>query len=139
AGGWLATSSQLVKLVLAIDGFDTQPDLLSSASIETMTTGITQGGSPMGWKGVDAKGNWWRTGTLAGTSALLMRQDDGTCFAVILNTSTYSGARFTTEINKAMQKALVGIEKWPTHDLFKYFEPTVISPIPPNNWPLAIN
>lgn len=138
AGGWIATSSQLLKLVLAIDGFDTKPDILSVASIEAMTSGVEAGGSPLGWKGVDAKGNWWRTGTLAGTSALVMRQADGTSFAVILNSSTYKGPRFTTEINKAMQKALNGIEEWPSHDLFSYFEPTVVRPIPPNNWPKFI-
>jgi len=134
AGGWIATSTQLIKLALAIDGFDSKPDLLSEASIEAMTSDVESGGSPFGWKGVDAHGNWWRTGTLAGTSALLMRQADGTTFAVILNSSTYSGARFTTEINKTMQKALSGVDEWPKHDLFNFFEPTVVMPIAPKGW-----
>ncbi|MDQ3392881.1 MAG: beta-lactamase family protein [Bacteroidota bacterium] len=140
AGGWIASSSQLLKLVLAIDGFDTKPDILSVASIEEMTSGVEAGGSPLGWKGVDINGNWWRTGTLAGSSALVMRQADGTSFAVILNSSIYSGARFTTEINKAMQKALNGVEEWPVHDLFNIFEPTVISPITPKGFmPIILN
>lgn len=138
AGGWIATPAQLLKIVMAIDGMDSKKDILSFETIEMMTSNVEQGGSPFGWRGVDDKGNWWRTGTLAGTSALVMRQPDGINFAVVLNSSTYSGSRFTTEINKAMKKALSNIEEWPTHDLLQYYEPTVVLPIPPKDWPVLV-
>lgn len=135
AGGWLATASQLIKILLSVDGFEGREDILSCESIEMMTTVSNPSESPFGWRGVNSKGNWWRTGTLAGTSALLMRQPDGISFAVILNSSIYSGPRFTTEINKAMQKALNGVKEWPSMDLFNIYEPTVVLPIAPKGWP----
>ncbi|CAN5223622.1 hypothetical protein BH23BAC1_BH23BAC1_26680 [soil metagenome] len=139
AGGWIATPAQLLKIVMAIDGMNSKADILCPETIEWMTTNVEQGGSPFGWRGVDDKGNWWRTGTLAGTSALVMRQPDGINFAVVLNSSTYTGSRFTTEINKAMKKALSNIEEWPKHDLLKFYEPTVVLPIPPKDWPVIKN
>jgi hypothetical protein len=138
AGGWIASPAQLLKIVMAVDGMDSKEDILSPETVEMMTSNVEQGGSPYGWRGVDDNGNWWRTGTLAGTSALVMRQPDGVNFAVVFNSSTYSGSRFTTEINKAMKKALSSIEEWPNHDLLQYYEPTVILPIPPKDWPIAM-
>ena len=37
AGGWIASAPELAKLMVAIDGFDSRPDILSKKTIEYMT------------------------------------------------------------------------------------------------------
>lgn len=90
AGGWIASTTDLLRLIVAIDGFDTPSDILSSNSIHEMSTTELVGGSPLGWRGVK-KHYWYRTGTLAGTSALVVRQDDGLSYAIVFNTNSWKG------------------------------------------------
>jgi hypothetical protein len=122
AGGWLATPSELMKFLVAIDGFDFRDDLLSSESIEKMTKS-TKRIRPFGWTGTDKNGFWWRTGTLSGTSALLKREQNGLSWILIINTTPKYGARFPVQINKTMIKGLSTVDDWPSYDLFDYYEP----------------
>ncbi len=122
AGGWIASPAELLKLIAAIDGRPGVPDILSSESIEMMTDTRLSGGHMIGWTGSDRRGNWWRTGTFAGTSALVMRQNNGLNWAVIFNSSTYRGTTLSREITREVQTALNSLEQWPEHDLFYYFE-----------------
>ena len=94
-----------------------------------MTDTRLSGGHPIGWAGTDGQGNWWRTGTLAGTSALVMRQNDGISWAVFFNSSTSRGTSLSREITHEMVAALNKLEHWPDHDLFYHFE------IPPFLYP----
>jgi hypothetical protein len=48
----------------------------------------------LGWNDTDPAKGWNRTGTLAGTSALVRYYPDGECWIMITNTSTYRGPRF---------------------------------------------
>lgn len=122
AGGWIASPVEILKLVTAIDNETGEPSFLSPETIELMTDIRLSGGHPIGWAGTDGQGNWWRTGSLAGTSALVMRQNDGISWAVFFNSSTYRGTNLPREINMEMKAALNKIEEWPDHDLFYYFE-----------------
>lgn len=121
AGGWIGTPSQLMQLVTAIDGFESRPDILSEKSISQMTTPTSINDCGMGWMGIK-EDFWYRTGTLAGTSALLVRQNDEISYMVVVNTSTWTGPRFTNEIKRSMDKALREIDEWPSHDLFERTE-----------------
>ncbi|NOQ26181.1 MAG: serine hydrolase [Bacteroidales bacterium] len=122
AGGWLATPAELMKLLVAIDGFTFRNDILSSESIEKMTKS-TKRIRPFGWTGTDKNGFWWRTGTLSGTSALLKREQNGLSWVLIINTTPKYGARFPVQINKTMIKGLSTVGDWPSYDLFDYYEP----------------
>lgn len=123
AGGWIASPAQMMQLLVAIDGFDNTPDILSKKSIEEMTTPAKPIRTGMGWMYIN-ENDWVRTGTLAGSSALVVRRDDETSYMVVVNTSTWTGPRFTSEIKRTMEKALEGVNNWPAHDLFekKVFE-----------------
>lgn len=123
AGGWIASPAEMLKLVVAIDSLNTAPNLLSAESIRIMTDSRLSGGHTIGWAGTDSNGNWWRTGSLAGTSALVMRQNDGISWAVFFNSSTYRGTNIPREITREMKAALNNVEQWPEHDLFYHFEP----------------
>ena len=120
AGGWVASSTELAKLMIAIDGFDSRPDILSKKTIRYMTetTDITK--KLIGWRGTDGKGTWWRTGTLAGTTALLMRHNNEINWVVILNTTTKKRSHIHNELSKTMFHALYSVKQWPNMDLFNY-------------------
>ncbi|MFA8433304.1 MAG: serine hydrolase domain-containing protein [Marinifilaceae bacterium] len=129
AGGWIASGSELLKFLVAIDGDESKPDILSKESIEYMTKPSKFGYSPIGWKGTLSNGTWWRTGTLAGSSALLKHQNDGMSWVIITNTSTWRGSDFPKEMSAMMRRALHSVKKWPTYDLFNHYEtrPAVIA------------
>jgi CubicO group peptidase (beta-lactamase class C family) len=124
AGAWVASSTELAILMVYIDGYFKQNDILTPESVIAMTQ-VKKGMKPIGWSGTDGKGNWWRSGTLSGTSALLKRQNNGISWIFIMNTTPKYGSRFTFRINEAMTEGLQKIEKWPTYDLFDYYEPSL--------------
>ncbi|MFO7827285.1 MAG: serine hydrolase domain-containing protein [Bacteroidales bacterium] len=125
AGGWVASPAELMKLIVAIDGFPVQKNILSDSTISLMTN-PGKGKRPFGWTGTDKNGLWWRTGTLSGTSVLLKRDRNGISWMLVINTTPKYGARFPVQINKTMIKGLAKVYSWPTYDLFDYYEPKKI-------------
>jgi CubicO group peptidase (beta-lactamase class C family) len=117
AGDWLATAPDLMKLLLAVDGFDTRKDFLSEESIRFMTD-TNNGFAPVGWKTTIYDGTWWRTGTFPGTACMLKRQADGLAWVVLLNSSAWNGPEISSDINYIMSRALYQVKNWPEHDLF---------------------
>lgn len=94
AGGWVASATDLLKLLLAIDGFDKPADILSVQSINAMVSIDEPGFSPLGWRTTNTAGQWVRTGTLAGSSAVMKRSPDGLCYVILCNTSPWVGSEF---------------------------------------------
>ena len=122
AGGWIASAPELAKLMVAIDGFDSRPDILSKSTIEYMTNTKRHAKNLIGWKGSDGYGTWWRTGTLTGTTALIMRHRNEVNWVVLFNTTTNKRKRIHNELSRFMFYALRQVESWPEYDLFN-FEP----------------
>jgi len=120
AGAWIGSAAELIKFVSCIDGEDSKPDILSKKSIKYMTKKVN-GKFPIGWIKVDYKNNWWRTGTLAGSTVLLKKMDNGMSWVMVSNTSSWRGSKFPKAINGLMSRLIRRVEKWPTHDLFNYF------------------
>jgi CubicO group peptidase (beta-lactamase class C family) len=119
AGDWLATAPDLMKLLLAIDGFDTRKDFLTDESIKFMTD-TRNGYAPVGWKTTIYDGTWWRTGTFPGTACMMKRQADGISWVVLLNSSAWNGPEISADINYMMARGLYQIKSWPEEDLFGY-------------------
>lgn len=120
AGGWIASAPELAKLMVAIDGFNSRPDILSKRTIEYMTRTQRYTQKLIGWRGADGYGTWWRTGTLSGTTALIMRHANETNWVVLLNTTTKKRKRIHNELSRVMFKALHEVDNWPDYDLFHY-------------------
>ncbi|WP_439185123.1 serine hydrolase domain-containing protein [Carboxylicivirga taeanensis] len=118
AGGWIASSTDLMKLMLAIDGFSTYPDFLSSESIRLMVDDEINNYGPLGWRRIRSN-TWFRTGTLAGTSALMARQDDGIAYVVLFNTGSWKGPALANDIARVMNRGISSIENWPDYNLFQ--------------------
>lgn len=117
AGGWVASPTELLLFLAAIDGDPAQPDILSRESIIQMVMPV-KNALPLGWMKTDIRGNWERTGSMAGTSAMLKRQSDGFSWAFVTNTSSWTGPRFPGKIENMMAKALKNVEEWPNRNLF---------------------
>lgn len=118
AGGWLATPTDLLKFLVAIDGFKNTPDILSNESLLTMIKPGHGGNRPYGWRGITADGTWWRTGTLAGTSAILKRLDNGISWVVLANTTSRRSRYFNGKVNYIMHNSFEKMQDWPSQDLF---------------------
>jgi CubicO group peptidase (beta-lactamase class C family) len=126
AGAWLATAPDLMRLLLAVDGFDSRKDILNQESI-TFMTDVNNGYAPVGWKTTIYDGTWWRTGTFPGTAGMLKRQSDGTAWVVLLNTSAWNGPEISADINYMMSRALNQVKEWPDRDLLNYSLPVPLN------------
>lgn len=118
AGGWIASSVELAKLMVLIDGFRNVPDMFPQSLISQMVDEDELRG-PLGWKVVKKNGDWIRTGSMAGTSAIMKRQSNGFSWVVIINSSSWKGPRLPAYINYMMGKIEKKITNWPKTDLFK--------------------
>jgi len=119
AGGWISSSIELAKLMTMIDGFNSVPDILTRDLINQMVENKLFRG-PLGWKVTKDNGDWIRTGSMAGTSALVKRQANGFSWVVIINSSSWKGPRLPAYINYMMGKIEKTIKSWPKQDLFNY-------------------
>ncbi len=120
AGGWLASPIDLMKLIVVIDNEPKVKDILTHESISEMTHVDPSGLDPLGWRGTKEDGEWWRTGTLPGTSALVKRQPDGISWVILSNTSNYKGPRLAIEMDRVMSHILAKVDHWPDYDLFAF-------------------
>ncbi len=122
AGGWVASPTEIMKLVVRIDGLQKKSDILSESSIKNMLN-IKSELKPIGWVSATNYGVWRRSGTLTGTSALLKRDNNGFSWVVLLNTSNNLGHNFTYQIDHLMTDFIQSVQTWPEYDLFSYSTP----------------
>jgi N-acyl-D-amino-acid deacylase len=124
-GGWIASAPDLVRFAAAFND-PKQCKILSKKNIETMfarppgAAGEDEHGKPAdgyygcGWwvrpaaNGVDA----WHTGSLDGTSTLLVRRSDGLTWAVLFNSRQAKGEPASL-IDPLIHDAADAVEHWP--------------------------
>jgi N-acyl-D-amino-acid deacylase len=118
-GGWLASAVDLVKFGSRLDR------VLEPKSVEAMFAAppvLKQAAVHYGcgWqvRRVEGKGfNTWHTGSLPGTSTLLVRRHDGFVWAALFNERGPQSGR----IDGALHGAADAVGKWPDGDLFGSF------------------
>lgn len=121
AGGWLANSVDMMRLLVLVDGYSKRyKDILSKDSMNKMIKGVGGVKQPLGWRNVDGE-HWWRSGTLSGTSALLTRDLNGISWVIISNTTPRRGSFWNTS-RWALRTAFKEIKTWPSTDLFEVSE-----------------
>ena len=116
-GGWIATAGDLLKFAASFDDLDHCP-ILSRESIERMHArpmgfaGYDESNEPketyysLGWSNrvtADGSLNHWHTGSLPGTSAILIRRRDGHNMVALLNTRD---SKHSEHLGKAIDKLL---------------------------------
>lgn len=123
AGGWIASPVDLMKLLVVIDGDPGVKDIISRKSIAEMTRVDEHGLDPLGWRSTNENGEWWRTGTLPGSSALIKREPNGISWVMITNTSNYKGPHLAIEMDRVMTNSLkkYPVSAWQDYDLFEFY------------------
>ena len=120
AGAWCGSPAEIARLVAAIDGRPEVEDIISQEAFDQMIEYFDKETFSLGWNDTDPAKGWKRTGTLAGTSALVMHFPDGECWVMITNTSTWRGpglARYTEALFKQCRELYS--DKLPERNLFK--------------------
>lgn len=126
AGGWIASPVELIQFIAAVDGHNGKNNVLSNKSISLMTE-FNKKELPIGWAKITKNNEWLRTGTLAGTSALIKRQNNGFTWVFLTNTSSWKGATFTHFINSEISRAIAKVSGWPNRDMF-IEQPIIVMP-----------
>ncbi len=134
-GGWISSAPDLVRFASAFD----QPEkckIMTAASIKTMfarpagLAGHDKEGKAKdvyygcGWQvrtlGRDDRINTWHTGSLDGTSTILVRRSDGLCWAVLFNTrGNTKGQILSGLIDPLVHRAADKVKHWPERNLFE--------------------
>lgn len=120
AGAWCGSPAEIARLVASIDGRPETTDILSAEAVAQMTEYFDKDTYSLGWNDTDPSKGWSRTGTLAGTSALVKYFPDGECWILITNTSTWRGpglARFTDNLFRQCRELYS--ERLPRRNLFE--------------------
>lgn len=129
-GGWIASAVDLMRFVTAVDGRTGRPDFLQKATVDLMTSRPAlpdwQGSDwyyALGWQvrptGGDA--NWWHIGSLPGTVTIIVRAANGLSWAALFNSRPANADAFTGELDSELWRAVNGVTKWPTADLFPFY------------------
>lgn len=116
AGGWVASPVELLRFVSAIDNCPVKGEFLSQESIDFMTM-YSKNFKPAGWATVTSR-EWMRTGSMAGTSALIKAQKDGYTWVFISNSSSWTGPALSRRMGSDITRALQRVKKWPEVDYF---------------------
>lgn len=119
AGAWCASPAEIARLVASIDGRPEVEDIITAEAVAQMTEYFDNETYSLGWNDTTPGKGWSRTGTLAGTSALVKYFPDGECWIMITNTSTWRGpsqARYTDALFKQCRELYSA--KLPARDLF---------------------
>jgi hypothetical protein len=115
-GGWIANPIDLLRFMVRVDGFATKPDILTAATIKTMTTGSTaNNGYAKGWGINTSSGNWSHGGSLPGTSTLLWRTSDGYTMAILVNIRSGDEG---FDVGAPLRDIVKTVKNWPGIDLF---------------------
>lgn len=119
AGAWVASAAELCRLVASIDGDRTLPDVISPQAVKLMTQEMPDHQFSLGWNFTPRNRPWIRTGSLVGTSALVLRYPDGECWVFITNTSTWKGHKFSQDTMALFEKLRKRFgSKMPKRNLF---------------------
>lgn len=117
-GGWVGSAEDLCKLLVAVDGFSTKPDMLSSNTLDAMTEPSTFTNYALGWA-VNTNNNWWHNGSLPGTTTEIVRNGNAELnWAILLNTRPLDANALSNAVDQLVWNVLPTITSWPTNDFF---------------------
>jgi N-acyl-D-amino-acid deacylase len=117
-GGWLASAVDLVKFASSLD------KVLNEKSLAVMYAKPANAGNAPSYYGCgwmvrplgDGKVTTWHTGSLPGTSTLLVRRQDGLIWAAVFN-ERIKDDKFDPNLHRAAD----AVKEWPKVDLFEKY------------------
>ena len=129
-GGWVSSTIDLLRFATAVDMHAAnRPDFLRGTSLEQMIAAgapVCANGAcwyALGWMVRPSNGdaNWWHSGSLPGTTSILVRSYHNFVWVGLFNARTDQG-NFGGELDAAMWTALGAVTAFPAHDLFSQFQ-----------------
>jgi D-alanyl-D-alanine carboxypeptidase len=115
ANGWLASSTDMAKFLVNVDGLSGKT-ILTPNAINAMSAGSTaRPGYACGWE-VNSL-NWWHDGRLPGTGTTqAITTQNGNFNYVILSNTSNSDPNFSPDMENIFWNA--SVNSWPSYDLF---------------------
>lgn len=136
-GGWIASVVDLARFAAAMQN-PGRASWLKPSSIATLSAPPPApawrgpGGQleaayyGCGWMvrpdAVSGRPNLWHSGSLPGTSSLLVLRRDGLAWVAVFNQRASGSQRPDSELDPALHRAAGKVESWPAHDLFSSIE-----------------
>lgn len=119
--GWIASATDLVKLMVVVDGLNQKKDILNRSTLQTMLTPSTANKEyACGWA-LTTSGNlrnWYHFGEIMGTATLLAHTHLGYSWAILTNTG-YQNEQTHADFNQILWNAINDpTTRWPDKDLF---------------------
>lgn len=119
AGAWVTSAAELCRFVAGIDRDWGIRAFLEADSIDRMTEYFDENTYSLGWNDTNPEGVWTRTGSFGGTTAIIKNFcNEGECWVLITNTSTYLGPRIASRSSALIKKMMTFSDKLPQKDLF---------------------
>ena len=124
-GGWVATASDLVRFTTLMDGRANPVDQITAESIAAIHTRPSFAPPAaeknnyygMGWSFWEREDgqfrNWFHSGSLPGTMAMLIRSDNGITWAALFNLRPKDSSSAFKDLDATMWKAVRSVTKWP--------------------------
>ncbi|HET6763934.1 MAG TPA: serine hydrolase domain-containing protein, partial [Longimicrobiaceae bacterium] len=129
SGAWVSSTVDLLRFLGGVDGRADRPDILGADLVAQMTaSGPDQcaGGAcyyAFGWwvRPTQGDATWWHTGTLPGTTSILVRRYGNVAWVGLFNTRSLT-VNLEGEVDAALWNAFGGVTSFPTQDLFSTFQ-----------------
>ncbi|WP_108801912.1 serine hydrolase [Aquimarina sp. Aq107] len=116
-GGWISSAIDLAKLICAIDGFTNRADIISEQSLKNMSTVFKNSNYAKGWM-VNHKKNWWHTGSIPGTYAMISKMNDGNGWVILMNKRILENKKFYKDVDQLIFKPMKGMDLSELTNLF---------------------
>jgi CubicO group peptidase (beta-lactamase class C family) len=118
-GGWIATPTGLVQFLDHLGGAANLPSLLKPETIRIMTTPAPA--NPQDSPGKYARcwmvrnnglGNWWHSGSLPGSTTIMVRTANGTCWAALTKTRTEPHNQMDAALDELIWNMVRAVPAW---------------------------
>lgn len=129
-GAWIATATDYVRLLAALDG-SRAPALLTRASLDLLTARpappVSVGTATYYGLGIQVRpingatgagANWWHSGSLPGTATYMVRLARGWSWAAFFNSRPAELRPMQSELDRVLNATLTGLTAPATGDLF---------------------
>ncbi len=124
-GGWIASAADLLRFTTLFDGRAARRDLINRQSISlvharpTFAPPVSEAPNyyGLGWSFREREDgqfrNWFHSGSLPGTMAMLIRSDNGITWAALFNLRPKDSGNAFKDLDATMWTAIRDVSKWP--------------------------
>ncbi len=116
-GGWIASSVDLMRFMVRVDGQASKKDIIKASTFKTMTTSSLNNGYAKGWGVNSSASTMSHGGGMSGTSTTLKKMNNSISYAILSN-STGNGSGQGSALKAAIEQGINAIGTWPNLDLF---------------------